>query len=91
MESIISIFQSQAFRGQHEETAENRVFIKCNGDTISGGQEVCGILANMSVNGIPEWGIDKLTLPIRYGQYQKGIMTLFERIQSLSEKKFEYI
>ena len=64
VESIISIFQSQAFRGQHEETAENRVFIKCNGDTISGGQEFCGILANMSVNGIPEWGIDKLTLPI---------------------------
>ena len=57
VESIISIFQSQAFRGQHEETAENRAFIKCNGDTISGGQEFCGILPNMSVNGIPEWGL----------------------------------
>ena len=57
VESIISIFQSQAFRGQHEETAENCAFIKFNGDTISGGQEFCRILAKMSVQGIPEWEI----------------------------------
>ena len=68
VESIISIFQSQAFRGQHEETAENRAFIKCNVGTIIGGQEFCEILANMSVNGVPEWGIDQLTLPMRYGR-----------------------
>ena len=50
VESIISIF--------YEETAENRAFIKSNGNTISGGQKFCGILASMSVKGIPEWGID---------------------------------
>ena len=91
VESIISIFQSQAFRGQHKETSENRAFIKCNRDTISGGQKFCRILANMSVNGIPEWGIDKLTLPIRYGRYENGIAKSFARIQSLKGSKFEYI
>ena len=87
MESIISIFQSQEFRGQHEETAENRAFIKCNGDTISGGQEFCGILANISVNCIPEWGINKLTLPIRYGRYENGIAKSFARIQGLKREQ----
>ena len=91
VESIISIFQSQAFRGQHEETAENRAFIKCNGDTISGGQEFCGILASMSVKDIPEWGIDALTLPIRYGRYQDGIAKSFKRIQHLKGSNIEYI
>ena len=48
-------------------------------------------MANMSVKGIPEWGIDALTLPIRYGRYQDGIAKSFERIQRLEGTEFEYI
>ena len=55
VESIISIFSSQSFRGQHEDTAENRAFIKINGDTIGGAEDFCKVLAEMSVKGVPEW------------------------------------
>ena len=54
-------------------------------------QEFCGILANMSVDDIPERIIDKLTLPIRYGRYENRIAKSFAKIQSLKGSKFEYI
>ena len=54
VESIISIFSSQAFRGQHEDTAENRAFIKLNGDTIAGGEDFCEVLSKTSATGVPE-------------------------------------
>ena len=38
-ESIISMFLAQTFRGQHEDTAENRAFIKINRDTIAGAED----------------------------------------------------
>ena len=66
VESIISIFSSQTFRGQHEDTAENRSFIKINGDSIAGSEDFCSALAKMSVQGITDWGINPLALPICY-------------------------
>ena len=59
------MFSAQAFHGQHEETAEHRAFIKINSDTIAGAEDFCRVLAKMSVKGVPEWGIEPLTLPIR--------------------------
>ena len=85
------MFSAQAFRGQHEETAEHRAFIKINGDTIAGAEDFCGVLAKMSVKGVPEWGIDSLTLPIRYGRYENSIAKSFETIQSKKGKKFSYM
>ena len=92
MESIISIFSTQAFRGQHEDTAENRAIIKINGDTIAGADDFCAVLAEMSATGIPEWGIDQLTLPIKYGRYASNpIAKAFARIQSKKGNKFDYM
>ena len=51
VKSIIFMFTSQAYRGQHEDTAENRALIKINGDSISGSGEFCDILAEMSSAG----------------------------------------
>ena len=54
VESIISMFSAQTFRGQHEETAENRAIIKINGDTIAGVEDACPLMAEMSVKGLPD-------------------------------------
>ena len=92
VESIISIFSSQAFRGQHEDTAENRAIIKINGDTIGGAEDFCTVLSEMSTTGVPEWGIDQLTLPIKYGRYASNpIAKAFARIQSKKGSKFDYM
>ena len=90
--TIISIFSSQSFRGQHEDTAENRAFIKINGDTIGGAEDFCKVLAEMSVKGVPEWEIEKLTLPIKYGRYAKNpIAKAFARIESKKSTRFDYM
>ena len=91
VESIISMFSAQAFRGQHEETAENRAIIKINGDTIADAEDFCRVLAEMSVKGLPEWDIDPLTLPIRYGRYENTIAKSFQTIESQKGKKFSYM
>ena len=52
VESIISMFTSQTFRGQHEDTAENRAIIKINGDSISGSESFCDTLAEMSFDAL---------------------------------------
>lgn len=92
VESIISMFSSQTFRGQHENTAEYRAFIKINGDTIAGSEDICSVLAKMSVDGLVDWGIDPLTLPIRYGRYgAESIAKAFQTIQLQKGNKFEYM
>ena len=91
VESIISIFSSQTFRGQHEDTAENRSFIKINGDSIAGSEDFCSALAKMSVQGITDWGINPLALPICYGCYENPIAKHFKTIQSQTGKKFDYM
>ena len=91
VESIISIFSSQTFRGQHEDTAENRSFIKINGDSIAGSEDFCSALAKMSVQGITDWGINPLALPICYGRYENSIAKHFKTIQSQTGKKFDYM
>ena len=62
----------QTFRGQHEDTAENRSFIKINGDSIAGSEDFCSALAKMSVQGITDWRINLLALPICYGEHSKS-------------------
>ena len=79
VESIISMFTSQAFKGQHEETAENRAIIKINGDSISGSDDFCHILAEMTSIGNGSWGIAKLPLPITYGRYHNPLAKSFQR------------
>ena len=61
VESIISMFTSQAFKGQHEDTAENRAIIKINGDSISGSNDFCDFLAEMTSTGNESWGISKVS------------------------------
>ena len=91
VESIISVFSSQTFQNQHEETAENRAIIKINGDSISGAQSFCDILSEMSFSGIESWGINKLTLPITYGRYHNPLAKAFQRELSKQGQKFSYL
>ena len=91
VESIISSFISQAFRGQHEDTAENRAIIKVNGDSVSGAFEFCDTLAEMSYEGLPEWGIQKLTLPITFGRYHNALAKSFAREETKKGRKFNYM
>ena len=85
------MFSVQAFRGQHEETAENRAIIKINGDTIAGAEAFCHVLDEMNDKGLSEWGIDPLTLPIRYGRYENTIAKNFQTIESQKGKRFSYM
>ena len=91
VESIISMFTSQAFRGQHEDTTENRALIKINGDSISGSGEFCDILAQMSSTGNESWGINKLELPITYGRYHNPLAKSFSRELAKQGHKFSYL
>ena len=91
VESIISMFTPQTFRIQHKDTAENRVIIKINGDSISGSEAFCDILAEMSFEGVESWGIDKLTLLITYGRYNNPLTTAFVRDMSKRRQKFSYM
>ena len=46
----------------------------------------------MSVDGLVDWGIDPLTLPIRYGRYgAESIAKAFQTIQLQKGNKFEYM
>ena len=89
--SIISMFTAQTFRGQHEETAENRAFIKINGEYIAGADEFCEELSKMSVDGVPEWGIDPLTLPITYGRYARDEAKAYNLMREKIGDRFDYI
>ena len=91
VESIISMFTSQAFKGQHEETAENRAIIKINGDSISGSDDFCHILAEMTSIGNGSWGIAKLPLPITYGRYHNPLAKSFQREFQKQGRKFTYL
>ena len=89
--SIISIFTSQAFRGHHEDNAENRALIKINGDSISGSGEFCNILVEMSWVGNESWGIKKFELPITYGRYHNPFAKSFSREFAKQGNKFSYL
>ena len=45
----------------------------------------------MSVQGITDWGINPLALPICYGRYENSIAKHFKTIQSQTGKKFHYM
>ena len=45
----------------------------------------------MSIQGITDWGIDSLTLPICHGRYENSIAKVFNTIQSQKGKKFDYM
>ena len=45
----------------------------------------------MSIQGITDWGIDSLTLPICYERYENSIPKVFNTIQSQRGKKFDYM
>ena len=71
VESVIGIFANQTFRNQSEVTGENRAIIKVNGDdNIIGLKETGELVAQFSADGIPEWDIKRLNLPITYGRYK---------------------
>ena len=79
VESVISMFEKRTFRNQHEDTAENMAIIKINGDSISGAEDFCDVLAEMTVSGDEAWGTQKLTLPITYGRYHSELTKAFAR------------
>ena len=91
VESIISMFEKQTFRNQDEDTAENRAIIKINGDSISGAEDFCDILAEMTSSGNETWGIQKLTLPITYGRYHSELAKAFAREYAKQGQKFDYL
>ena len=65
--------------------------IKINGDTISGAEDFCPILAEMSHKGLEEWGIDALTLPITYGRYKNPLAKAFDKMRKQKGTRFSYI
>ena len=71
----LSFLCSQAFRGQHEDTAENRALI----------------FAEMSSTGNESWGIQKFELPITYGRYHNSLAKSFSRELAKEENKFSYL
>ena len=91
VESIISMFENQTFRNQHEDTAENRAIIKINGDSISGAEDFCDILAEMTVSGNEAWGIQKLTLPIPYRRYRNELAKAFAGEYAKKRQIFDYL
>ena len=91
VESIISMFEKQTFRNQHEDTAEKRAIIKINGDSISGAEGFCDILAEMTVSGNETCGIQKLTLPITRVRYHSELDKAFAREYAKQGQKFDYL
>ena len=75
VESVISTFDNQSFANQAECTGEARSFIKINGDSSEAGSlEMSKALAKLSVDGVPAWGIEPLTLPVTFGRYARDIV-----------------
>ena len=71
VESVIGTFANQTFRGQSEQTGEDRAIIKVNGDgNIAGLLKISETVAQASADGIPEWDIERLNLPITFGRYK---------------------
>ena len=65
VESVIGIFANQTFRNQSEVTGEDRAIIKVNGDdNIIGLKKTGEFVAQFSADGISEWDIKRLNLPI---------------------------
>ena len=62
-----------------------------NGDSISGADDFCDILAEMSVAGNEAWGIKKLKLPITYGRYHSKLAKAFAREYAKQGQKFDYL
>ena len=85
------MFTSQAFKGQHEETAENRSIIKINGDSISGFEDFCHVLVEMTSTGNDDWGISKFPLPITYGRYRNPLAKAAQREFQKQGSKFTYL
>ena len=91
MESVISTFSNQSFRSQSEDTGEDRAFIKINGDNKqTESRRMCKILAKMSVDGIEDWKILPLTLPITYGRYKSTLPKVFQTMKKRTSK-YEYM
>ena len=75
VESIIGTFSNQTFRSQSEQTGEDRAIIKVNGDgNIAGLLKIAPTIAQLSSEGVPEWGIEPLNLPITYGRYKRSTL-----------------
>ena len=91
VESVISSFDNQCFPNQGEATGEARSFIKINGDPSgAGSMEISINLANMSVDGAPEWDIQPVSLPVSFGRYSRTIAKSFDRIDQTKGKKHDF-
>ena len=92
MESVISTFDNQSFANQKECTGEARSFIKINGDSSEAGSlEMSKALAELSVDGVPAWGIESLTLPVTFGRYARDIALTFANIDRTKGHKHDYM
>ena len=87
VESVISQFDNQSFRGQCENSGEDRAFIKVNGDpSASRTKEMCMDLALLSVAGVSAWNITPMTLPITFGRYKNTLPKAFKTVKNTSSK-----
>ena len=91
IEGFISMAANQSFDSQKDETLENRLIIKCNSDTIASTREISQEIARMSATGYPDWGINKVTLPITYGRYQTQQSVSFESLKQKKSSKHSYV
>ena len=66
--------------------------IKINGDdSLAGMGEYCGHLASLSAEGLEEWNIRKLTLPITYGRYKSTLPKTIERLKNKKGNKHSHV
>ena len=93
VESIIGTFSNQTFRSQSEQTGEDRAIIKVNGDgNIAGLLKIAPTIAQLSSEGVPEWDIEPLNLPITYGRYKRNTLPkVVEQQKSKISKKQTYV
>ena len=85
IEGMISSAAHQAFDNHAEDTLEERLSIKLNSDNLSSSKDVTRVIAKFAVDGIPEWGIPKTTLPITFGRYQKAFS---KTIKNMTKQKY---
>ena len=79
---------NQAFANQHEDTLEDRGMIKLNSDARASGKDIAKFVAELSMEGLEEFKIMKLTLPILYGRYKKdSLPSTFQKIQEQKKSK----
>ena len=87
-EYFISWFDNQSFANQDEHTGEARAFTKLNGDpSNASGLDMSKTLAELSVDGVPEWNIQPMSLSVTFGRYGVYGNDISKTFQTMNQSK----